>query len=67
MTELVDKLSVFLIRRSNFVTFINLKSQHEFKVMKKLLGVYSVRAFLCLQVLSKLATSITLRGPHNIM
>jgi len=53
MTELVDKLAVFLIRRSNFATFINLKSQHEFRIMKKLIGVYSVGAFLCLQVVSK--------------
>jgi len=42
MTELVDKLSVFLIRRSNFASFINLKSQHEFKVIKK-----TVRCLFC--------------------
>lgn len=35
MTELVDKLAVFLIRRSNFATFINLKSQQEFKRHEK--------------------------------
>jgi len=53
MTELVDKLAVYLIRRSNFATFINLNSQQNSYVMKKLLGVYSVGAFLCLQVVSK--------------
>jgi len=31
MTELVDKSAVFLIRRSDFATFMNLKSQQEYK------------------------------------
>jgi len=42
MTELVDKLAMFLIRRSNFATLKSLKSQQEFKCHEK-----TVRCLFC--------------------
>lgn len=35
MIELVNRLNVFLIRISNMVTFVNLKSQQDFKCHEK--------------------------------